>query len=704
MRQRFVEAEEAETLNRIAAEEAIRFYFGSQWQAAIEQQRKEDGRPCFTLNKLPAIIRQILNEERVNRPAAQINPVGEGADEDTAEAIQGLVRHVDVNGEGADVAIGTAFTYLVLGGFGSWRILTDYLPKSFDQDLFLERIRNPFSVYWDAASQKLDKSDARFCFITTDFGTDAYKVAFPKSEICGAADFSGFGDRAPGWVSRNGCRVVEYFEIDEEQATLVKLEDGSTAYEDELPEGARIAKDEDGKPITRPDIRRRAYVSKSNGLEWLEHRKALPTDDIPVVTITADELVVDGEVRLKGAVQDLMEPQRLFNYNSSAIAETMALGTKAQWLATNEQIEPYQAIWRAANSRNIAVLPYKNMPGQAPPAKIATEPPIQAMSEARAQSNDDLRSISGVYDATQSPNGGEESGRAVLARRRQAAAGNSHYKANLARGIRRSTQILMKYFRVVYDTARVMRIAGMDGQEKTVMVHSGRPDSLPAAPPPNIKGVFDLQAGNYDVTVTVQDVGDETKRQEAVETLITLAETAPQIVPIIGDLIVEQMDFSGKRAIVERMRKALPPQLQDGNPTDPNQLAAHNTQLMQQNHTLMQQVQHLTQLVQTKQIENQGRVQVEGMKLQAAQVRADSAETVERVKAGSALITHAADKQFDAVHDHAVAHREHAQSLHAASHAAAIQRINAEHAAALSRANAEHAQAIAPAEQLPQAA
>lgn len=265
MRKRFREAEEAETLNRIRAEDSLRFYWGDQWADEIERQRKIDGRPCFTLNKLPAILRQILNESEANPPAIQINPVSDGADEDIAETMQGLCRHVEHNGEGSEIAYFRAFLYLVVGGFGSWRILHDYLPKSFDQDIFLERIKNPFSVYWDPASTKLDKSDARYCFVTKDLAGDAFKSEYPKSELAALNDFSGVGDQAPGWVTKGGCRVVEYFTIEIETVELVKLEDGRVLYEDEIPAGARIAKGDDGAPVSRPDERKIAYRAVSNG-------------------------------------------------------------------------------------------------------------------------------------------------------------------------------------------------------------------------------------------------------------------------------------------------------------------------------------------------------------------------------------------------------------------------------------------------------
>ena len=530
LRQRFREAEEAEQPNRSDAAEAIAFYYGDQWADDIERQRKQDGRPCFTLNKLPAILKQVLNEAQQNQPGIQINPVSDGADEDTAEVIQGLARHVETNSDG-QAAYENAFVYMLIGGCGSWRILHDYLPKSFDQELFIEPIPNPFSVYWDPNSIKRDRSDAMYAFITSDLSKESHDQQFPDSELVGMSDFVGIGDQAPGWMSDKQIRVVEYFWIETKDAELVKLTDGRVIWEDEMKKGDRVALDAKRKPITRTAPRRVVWVGKSNGVEWLEKPEKLPTDDIPIVSIFGNEMIVDGERRYKGMTYDLMEAQRIFNFNSSAIAETMALGTKAQWTGTIEQVEPYMDLWKQSNSRNMAFLPYRNMPGVAPPQKIMSEPPIEAMSAARLQSADDLRSISGVYDATQSPSGGEESGKAILARRRQTSTGNLNYTAILAAGVKRTGQILLKYFPVIYDTARVVRITGADMQPKQVLVHSGAPESVPPLVqggqlPDGVKGVFDLSVGTYDVTVSVGPTYD-TRRQESVEMLLTLLQADP---------------------------------------------------------------------------------------------------------------------------------------------------------------------------------
>lgn len=673
MRKRFKAADEAETLDRVAAIEAIEFYYGHQWADEIERQRRADGRPCFTLNKLPAIVRQVLNEELQNPPSIEIAPEGDGADDDTAEAQQGLAKHVETHSQ-AELAYGNAYLYLVLGGFASWRVEHDYLPKSFDQELFIKPIWNPFSVYWDPAALEPDKSDAKFCFVVLDLSTEEHNAQYPDSELAGLKSFEGLSDRAPGWLSKDGCRVVEYYYVEESRETLVKLLDGRVVWDDDMPAGARIATGDDGKPVRRKETRRRVYCAHSNGVEWLRKPEELPTDDIPIITVLGERLLVDGQFRVKGMVFDLVEAQRMFNYNSSAIAETMALGSKANWLATVEQIEPFMELWRQANTRNVAVLPYHNLPGVAPPSKISTEPPIQGMSAARMQSESDLRSISGVYDATaqSAASGSPESGKAILARRWQSTTGNVNWAKHLAIGVKRTADILLKLFPVIYDTGRVMRIIGKDRQQKQIVVHGGRPETVPGFLPDGVQNVIDLSAGRHSSTVSINKNYDS-QQQETVQMMLSLVEINPALAPILGDLIVGEMNFPNKQAFVDRLQKALPPGLQDQkNPQDPNQLQATNAQLMQSNQKLMAQVQQLSQMVQMKTVEGQSRERVEQMKLRAVQISSAARMEAERVKAQAAVITRAADKQFDAVHDHALADKAHIHDVMLASHQRAL--------------------------------
>ena len=53
----------------------------------------------------------------------------------------------------------------IYGGWGYWRLATDYVDgRSFDQEIFIRRERNPLQIYLDPDIEEFDGSDAKFGF------------------------------------------------------------------------------------------------------------------------------------------------------------------------------------------------------------------------------------------------------------------------------------------------------------------------------------------------------------------------------------------------------------------------------------------------------------------------------------------------------------------------------------------------------------
>jgi len=116
----------------------------------------------------------------------------------------------------------------------------------------------------------------------------------------------------------------------------------------------------------------------------------------------------------------------------------------------------------------------------------------------------------------------------------------------------------------------------------------------------------DLDLGRYDVTVSTGP-SYQTKRQEAVASMMDLTKAYPNIVQIAGDLLVKNMDWPGSDEIAERLKKTLPPGLQqddDGEqPQIPPQAQQMIMQFRQQNQQLTQALNQLNQVIETKKLE-----------------------------------------------------------------------------------------------------
>lgn len=571
---RFKLVAESENDIRRDALDDLRFASGEQWDQKIRADRENDRRPCLTINRIPQFIKQITNDQRQNRPAIKAHPVDDQADVETAKAISGLIRHIEYNSN-ADAAYDTAFDGAVRAGRGFIRVITDYSdPLSFDQEILIKRIRNPLSVFLDPFSQEPDGSDARFAFITDDIAKDEYLKSYPESRLAKSGEWNATGNDATDWINDKSVRIAEYFYKDAETKNLALLNDGRVVIKDELteelPEGVEIVSERQSDvPVIK--------WCKLNGSEILEKR-IWAGQYIPIVPVYGEELDINGKRILKGIVRDSKDAQRMYNFWKSSETEAISLAPKTPWVAEEGQIEGYEQDWQSANRKNHAVLKYKakSVNGQpiAPPQRQAFEPAVQAITNAAMMAADDLKSTTGIYDASLGAQSNETSGVAIQRRNNQAQTSNFHFVDNLTRSLRHTGRILIDLIPKIYDSARTARIIGEDGEQKVIKINQAfDQDGKPT--------LYDLSVGKYDVTI---DVGPSyaSKRQEAAASMISLSQAVPEIVKFAGDIMIRNMDWPGAQEIADRLKKTLPPGLAD----DPNK----QTQIPPQVQAQMQQM------------------------------------------------------------------------------------------------------------------
>lgn len=580
---RFKLAEEAENDWRNKGLEADKFYVGDQWPTNVQETRRLESRPCLTLNQLPKFVRQVTNDQRMNRPSVKVVPVAD-ADVDTANILEGLVRHIQ-DDSNADVAYDTACSSQVVKGFGYFRVITDYSdPESFDQDIKIKRIKNAFTVYFDPNCEEPDYSDAKWCFVIHDINREDFERQYPDAEASNL-EFSSTGDPQADWANKSLVRVAEYFYIEDEEKKLCLLEDGSTAFQDEID--AFVAQGGTAPVITQTRV---SLVPK---VKWCKitvcdvlEEKPWPGKWIPIIPVLGDDLDVNGKRNLTGMVYGAMDPQRQYNYMSTAQTEAIALSPKAPFILAEGQIEGYERFWDNANTQNFSHLPYKptSIEGNMvpPPQRQHVEPPIQAMVMATSKASDDLKGITGIFDAGLGARSNETSGKAIIARQKEGDIANFHYIDNLSRAIKHLGRILIDLIPIIYDAPRVVRIVGEDGTSEMVHVNTHLDDKgNPAQPGGPVAKIYDLSTGKYDVTVAVGP-SFSTKRQESVDVMTQMVQAYPALMQIAGDILVKNMDWPQAQEVAERFKKTLPPALQDNEEGDvPPQAKAQMDQMGQ---------------------------------------------------------------------------------------------------------------------------
>lgn len=564
-RRMFELCEEAESENRATALEDIKFArLGEQWPDDIAAQRKQEGRPCLTINKMPAFIRQVVNDARQNKPSIKVHPADSGADPETAEVLNGLIRNIEYTSS-ADVAYDTGVECAVSGGFGYWRVGLDYaFDDSFDQDICIQRIANPFSVYGDPNSTGADSADWDVAFVIERMDKDDFERKYKgKAKVdFGDAAWSSVGD---AWVDQATVTVAEYWTREEYEKILVQTEDGQVFEESQLVEdedlafgleiGSIVLKTDDlGQPMRRVAKCHKVRQVIMSGVEVLEDRE-WPGKYIPIVPVYGDEFDVEGKRHLRSLIHNALDAARMHNYWRTTATELVALAPRVPYIGEEGAFDA-DPNWSTANTKSHPFLQY------AQGAQMPQRQPIDggvaagALQEA-LNASDDMKAIIGIHDASLGARSNETSGRAIMARQREGDVSTFHFIDNMARAIRHTGRIIIDLIPKVYNTARIVRVIGEDGTQEARKVNQEYPvgqDETGQA----IMALHDLTAGKYDLTVTTGP-SFTTKREEAATQMTELLRAFPQAAPVIGDLLAKNLDWPGADEIAKRLKALVPP-------------------------------------------------------------------------------------------------------------------------------------------------
>jgi hypothetical protein len=306
----------------------------------------------------------------------------------------------------------------------------------------------------------------------------------------------------------------------------------------------------------------------------------------------------DGKIRLSGLIEPMMDPQRLHNYAHAGFIESVALAPKAPWVAEEGQIEDYEDEYAMANRANIAVLKYKSVStedGRPLPPPQRTPPPGMSTGWQQILNNtrEGIEGAAGMYGPTIGSRSQEKSGIALREQKEQGMIGNFHFPDNLSRSITHCGRILLEWIPKIYDTNRVARILGEDGSVELAYLNQEQDTAIAPRLDEQKNPVgksYNLNVGRYDVTITT-GASYTAKRQESAEMQMEIVSAMPDLMPIIGDILFDNLDTPGSDQISDRLKTMLPPEIKqleqddDEGPIDPKVQA-----MMEQIDVAMQQI------------------------------------------------------------------------------------------------------------------
>ena len=527
--------------NRRLAKDDLEFVAvdGKQWPEQIKAEREAEGRPCITMNKMPAFIDQVVGDQRMNRPSIRVVPVDSQADVKVAKILSGWIKHVQQISK-SDVAIDHGFEHAVACGYGAWRVTTRYSSNSaFEQEAYIEVIENALAVFWGKHTE-YDCSDAMYCFIVSDMDRDEFKDKYKVEPM----SFNSAGDQfIEGWATKNTVRVAEYF---------VKVPVSKTIY---LLQDGRVVE----KPSPE-DVVARTRKAQSFKIMWylltgdkvLESKEWLGKKYIPVVPVWGKEFNVAGKRRIRGLIRNAKDAQRMYNYWCSVDTETIALQPKIPYILTPKQIAGHEDQWKEAHRKNYPYLlanADKDAPGW--PHREAPPQASSAFVEKLRETDQEIRDTIGLQKASLGMQSNERSGAAIRERKKEGDVGTFAFIDNLSRSLEHTGRILVDIAPALLDTERVVRLGLDDGDFEFATVNIMAPDG---------SILNDLSMGTYDVVVTVGP-SFTTQRTEARQSMQEFIQYYPDAAPVIGDLYAKSMDWPEAEQVARRLAFLLPPEI-----------------------------------------------------------------------------------------------------------------------------------------------
>lgn len=633
-RSRMDEAYTADQPHRERAEDDLRNVIGDQWPEEERLEREADGRPCLTINILAQNVRQVTGQIRSLNPAIKVTAADSAANKDTAEVIEGMIRHIE-NKSDASSVYEAATEQAAASSIGYWRIRADYAEgDTFDQELKVERVYNPFSVFLDPFAKDPTRKDARYGFVVEEMPKEEFEAQYPDATVSAITS----DHKLPNfeqWMTADAVTVAEYFWIEHKEHEIALLPSGQV-IRGPFPKGVELKRK---RTVKTPQV----MWAKITGADILEGPQEFPCSYIPIVAVTGEEWHLGEETYRSSVIRHAKEPQRLFNYAASTDAEVTAAQPKAPFMVSTKQIAGFEDIYASMGITNRPYLPYNPDPDNpGPPQRVQPPVPSQALQLQMQMAAENIKRTTGIYDASLGARSNETSGRAILARKEESQNATSIYADNMVKAITHTGCILVDMIPRIYDTQRIVRVLGEDGQEKMETINQ----LVMTAQGP--MAYNDMTAGRYDVNVSVGP-SYSAKREETQQGLQALLQAVPSAAQALADLYVSTMEWEHADRAAERLRKMLPPGIAEESDEEmtPEQQQAKQAAAMQaQQEAAMQQeamqIQKAKAIAEVKEAEAKARkaeAEAQKIEFEVASMRGDVRSLVERAVAETARMT-----------------------------------------------------------------
>jgi len=591
-------AQEVDHYNRVKVRESKEFVNerGGQWEQ--HTGNTFDDKPRYTLDMVTPIVDAVTGVMEKMDFVATVQPAGGDSTKDIAETYEGILRNIQ-NISNASNIYNSSGKEMVISGMDGWEVVQEFVDgDTFHQDLIIKNIYNWVDRVWFGYSEEQDRSDSMVAWKLNGFTKEQYKDKYPKGSGVSVTNDSDFHNH---FNTAELIMVGVFYFIKETDRELVLMDNGKTY---DVEEGYKKVKDEletlGIREVNRRTRKKRTvWTRQFDANDWLSDAKETVFQSIPLIPTFGNYSVFKNKIVYWGAVEKLIDPQRVLNFLFSRQLQEAALNPTGKIVATEKQIAGFEDSYATLNTNMEPLLLYNPDPdAPAPPTYVPGGQINQGLAILTEQAKNSIGEVANQFAASQGNNPGLQSGVAIKQLQFKGDTTNIKYITSQEVAICQTLQVLIPAIPIVYPPGRQVRLLKEDNTFEMVTLGERVFDKETKTD----VVLNDLSQGTYDVTCSAGPMY-KSQMEEAVAAITEMSQFDPSIMAIGNDVVLKNVTAPGTDIIAERLRqqKLLAGQIPESQMTDEDKQIIQQHQQQSEGQTSLEQTIAQTGLLEAQQ-------------------------------------------------------------------------------------------------------
>jgi hypothetical protein len=530
---------------------------GGWWEDEAKESRAK--RPKLSVDLVSGALDQAQGDQRETETTVEVVPK-KGGTKDLAKIYTGLLRNIEDESNAQDI-YDCAYYEQLAGGIGGWRILTEEDPDNpFIQRIVMKWVPSAASsLYGDPDAESYTREDGEYWFVSTYILDTTFKKLYPKAKA------ENFFKRLLNtyWYKNNKVQVNEFWYKDSYKKKVALLSDGRVI---DVEDESKVMDELAASGVTVVDEKtvdsHKVKTIKLNGIEFLDDWEDWAGKYLPIIPVYGKTAIIEGQHYYRGLVRKARDPQMMYNYTVSAVAEASALTPKDPYWHTKTQQAGHEDEWRIFPKQNQPFLAYNHDPDNPGPPKRTGAPSVQqALVEQMNQARSDVYSTTGIEPSSRGDTLELKSGKAIQAQQAMGDRVLFVFPDNLEKSKHFDALVKIDLIQKLYDTERIEKIINEDGTSEDITINLREYNEINEPIIDEETGeqviVNDLSKGTYGVVIK-SGPKSATRRSETVDQIMRLVGDTPSgevVASLALDIIVDNMDLNKGEEVKKRIRK-----------------------------------------------------------------------------------------------------------------------------------------------------